>query len=109
MTVLINSQSSNGMFMFSGNDEEMWNNSAFNIYAGKFEKVRSECPTGLILDLWITALAVKIMELKMPHKKDLWELVATKSKKCLLNELKNNHEECSQLLNMAEKYIIGSK
>ena len=102
MAQLVNLQKSNGSFeIFS--DE--WKNSIFEVYAGKFENVQSSCPTGVKNTAWFTALAVKILELKMAETRDLWELVAKKSKKYILTELKEDKEQCDQLLSKAEEYI----
>ena len=80
MSELIGLQKSNGIFEISPKD---WTESVLDFYAGKYEDVKSSCPHGVRLELWITALAIKIMEVKMSDKKELWELVAQKSKKSL--------------------------
>ena len=104
MTALISLQSSNGMFAIP-TDRALWEDSAFNKYLGSLEKVKMGCP-GIALHLWITALAMQIMKLKMPEKKNLWELVAEKSKKYLLTELMSNEEEYKKLQESAGKYIM---
>ena len=105
MTALINLQTSNGKFTLS---DELWDGSVLDIYVGKLGKVKSRCPTSVTLDLWITALAMKIMELKMDEIKGLWELVAEKSKKYLINQLMKNEDQYNILLHEAEKYIMNS-
>ena len=37
--------------------------------------------------------------------RDLWEIVAKKSKSYILNELKEDKEQCEELLSKAEEYI----
>ena len=102
MAQLVNLQKSNGLFeIFS--DE--WKNSVFGVYSGKFEDVLSIWPTGIKNTVWFTALAVKILELKMAETRDLWELVAKKSQKYILAELKEDKEQCEQMLSKADEYI----
>ena len=99
---LVNLQKSNGSFeIFS--DE--WKNSVFELYAAKFEDVLSSCPTENNNNVWFTALAMKILELKMAEARDLWELVAKKSKRYIIIELNEDKEQCEQLLSKAEEYI----
>ena len=102
MSELINLQKSNGIFDIFSND---WTGSVLDFYVGKYEDVQSSCPPGVTITLWITALAIKIMEIKMSDKKDLWELVAQKSKKSLNAELKKNKEQLQALLDKAEEYV----
>ena len=104
MTQLISLQKSNGIFEISPPN---WKGSVFEVFAGKYEDVQSSCPTGIKLNLWITALAIKIMEVKMSEKKELWELVIQKSKKLLNKEIKKNSETIQLLLDKAEEYIKG--
>ena len=107
MTSLVNLQNSDGMFEIP-NDDLTWHESVFNIYTGTYEKVKMNCPEGTAFNLWITALAMKIMELKMPEKKDLWELVAQKSKKYLLGQFVKKVEEYNKLQESAEQYIMNA-
>ena len=102
MAQLVHLQKSNGSFEICSDE---WKNSIFEMYAGKFEDVLSICPTGIKNTVWVTALAVKILELKMAETRDLWELVAKKSKNYILTELKEDKEQCDQLLSKAEEYI----
>ena len=102
MTSLISFQKSNGAFEIS--DDE-WVGSIFEVYNGRFEDVLITCPIGIKITLWVTALAVKILELKMAEILDLWELVAKKSKKYLLDELEGDNELRQMLLLKAEEYI----
>ena len=41
----------------------------------------------------------------MADTRDLWELVGKKSKQYILAELKEDKEQCEQLLRKAEEYI----
>ena len=102
MAQLVSLQKSNGSFEICSDE---WKNSIFEVYAGKFENVQSSCPTGVKNTEWFTALAVKILELKMAETRDLWELVAKKSKKYILTELKEDKEQCEELLSKAGEYI----
>jgi hypothetical protein len=101
MDELISLQKSSGMFEISLKD---WTGTALDFYLGKYEDVQSKCPSGVAINLWFTALAITIMEIKMSEKKELWELVAQKSKKSLNVELKKNKEQFQALLDKAEEY-----
>ena len=105
MTQLLNLQRSNGTFEIS---PENWIHSIFEAYAGSYEDVQCSCPAGIKITLWITALAIKILELKLGEKRDLWELVVQKSIKYILSELKQNKLELNVLLTNAEKYIMNT-
>ena len=105
MTALISLQNANGMFALSGDG---WNESVFELYVGKLEEVKSACPKHIGFDLWTTALAIKIMELKMGEKRELWELVAEKGKQYLLSQLANGEHQYNTLLEEAERYMIGA-
>ena len=85
--------------------DDAWNNGVFNTYLGSFEETKSACPKDTEFNLWLTVLAVKILELKMDEKKHLWELVADKSKKYLLKQLGNNEEEYKKLQETAVQYV----
>ena len=102
MAQLVSLQKSNGSFEICSDE---WKNSIFEVYAGKFEDVLASCPTGIRNTVWVTALAGKILELKMAETRDLWELVGKKSKQYILAELKEDKEKCEQLLSKAEEYI----
>ena len=103
MTELVSIQGSNGAFKIHPKN---WKNSVFEEYAGNYEDVQSSCPTSVRINLWTTALAIKILELKMLGKKDLWELVAQKSRKYILAKLNQNIKERFSLLAKAEEYIM---
>ena len=103
MTELVNLQGSSGKFKIY---PQNWKNSVFEEYTGSFEAVQSSCPKCVRITLWITALAIKILELKMLEKKDLWELVAQKSRKYILAKLNQNIKERLSLLAKAEEYIM---
>jgi hypothetical protein len=102
MSELIGLQKSNGIFEISSKD---WTESVLDFFAGKYKDVQSSCPPGVTLELWITALAIKIIEVKMSDKKELWELVAQKSNKALNVELKNDEEQIQTILDQAEEYL----
>ena len=99
MTELINLQKSNGVFELSS---ENWVGSVLEEYLGSYSDVKSNCPPGIEMNLWITALSMKILEIKMGDKKDLWDLVMRKSHKFLNQKLKGNLEI---LIDQAEKYV----
>ena len=103
MTELIKFQKSNGTFEIP---PENWRTSGFEEYAGIYEDVHSSCPAGVKSTLWITALAIQILELKMSEKKDLWELIAKKGRKSILAELNQDMLGLPVLLAKAEKYIM---
>ena len=102
MVELIGLQKANGIFDISSKD---WKESVLEFYAGKYEDIQSSCPPDITIALWITALAIQIMEIKMIENKDLWELVAEKSKKILHVELKKIMEHPQTVLDKAEEYI----
>ena len=103
MTELISLQKSNGAFKIS---QANWMGSVFELHTGKFQDVQSNRPAGITIDVWMTALAFKILELEMATQKDMWELAARKSKKYILLELKEDQEHLKMLLNNAEEYIF---
>ena len=102
MTELVSLQKSNGMFEVSSNN---WEDSVFNVYAGSHANVKKSCPSGAAFNVWLTALAIKILEIKMSEKKELWKLVVKKSKKYLIGQLANNDEQCQIILAKAEECI----
>ena len=102
MARLVSFQKSNGSFEICSDE---WKNGVFEVYAGKFEDVLSSCPTGVKNTVWVTALAVKILQLKMAETRDLWELVGKKSRQYILAELKEDKEQYEQLLSKADEYI----
>ena len=102
MTELISLQKSNGLFEISNKE---WKGSVLEKYLGPYTEVRFGCPLGMKTYLWITALSMKILEIKMSDKKDLWDLVAQKSEKFLKEELKQEMENYKSLIDLAEKYV----
>ena len=99
---LINLQKSNGAFEVSVNG---WDGSILEKYLGSYSDLYSKCPSGISIHLWITALSMKILELKMGEEKDLWDLVMRKSQifiRAELNKLKADYEE---LIDQAEKFV----
>ena len=59
------------------------------------------------MNLWITALSMKILEIKMSDKKDLWNLVVQKSEKFLKEQLKKEKRNYKELIDLAVKYVIS--
>ena len=102
MTEVISLQKSNGMFDVS---REHWAGSVLETYLGSYIDVKSNCPSGIKMHLWITALSMKILEVKMEDKKDLWDLVMQKSKKFLNAEVNKVNEKYENLMNQAEKFV----
>ena len=99
ITSLIHFQKSNGIFELSSDD---WEGSVFHKYAGKYFEVTANCPEGIPIASWLTALAISILKMKMNKKRTLWELVAQKSMK----SLKRNHgDEHQMLIVKAEEFI----
>ena len=103
MTELISLQKSNGVFKISDED---WTGSVLEDYLGSYSDVKSNCPLGIEMNLWITALSMKVLEIKMEDKKDLWDLVMRKSHKFLNQELKGAMEN---LIDQAAKYVISKR
>ena len=62
MAALICLQKSGGAFEIPS---DKWKTSGFEVYLGKYEDCNSSCPARLKINLWVTALAIKILELKM--------------------------------------------
>ena len=102
MTELINLQKSNGMFDVT---HEHWAGSVLEIYLGSYIDVTSNCPSGIEIHLWITALCMKILEIKMGDKKELWDLIARKGQKFLNLEMQKENRNCQELIDQAENYV----
>ena len=102
MTELINLQKSNGMFDVT---HEHWAGSVLEIYLGSYIDVTSNCPSGIEIHLWITALSMKILEIKMGDKKELWYLIARKGQKFLNLEMQKENRNCQELIDQAENYV----
>ena len=102
MAELISLQKSNGLFEISNKE---WTGSVLEKYLGAYTEVKFGCPLGMNVYLWITALSMKILEIKMGNKKELWDLVAQKSEKFLKKELKQDMENYKSLIDLAEKYV----
>ena len=107
MTRLVNLQSSGGVFIQC--EENWWNEGVFIKYLGSFQDVMASCPYYTDINTWLTALAMKILEVYMTEKKELWELVAEKSNKYLLNQLLNNNELYNELQKKAEDFVLKQK
>ena len=102
MTELINLQKSNGEFEISSKN---WIGSVLGEYLGSYTDVKSSCPKGIEINSRITALSMKILEVKMEDKKDLWDLVMQKSHKFLNAELIKVKENYENLMNQAEMFV----
>ena len=102
MTELINLQKSNGIFETSSDN---WIGSVLEEYLGGYSDVMSSCPNGIDINLWITALSMKILEVKMDDRKDLWDLVMQKSHKFLSMKVNKVNENYKNLMNQAEKFV----
>ena len=105
MTELVSLQKSNGMFEISAKN---WKDSVFSLYAGSYANVTTTCPDGVTFNLWLTSLAIKILEIKMSVKKALWELVVHKSKKYIIGQLMNSDEQYRIICQKAEECIINN-
>ena len=64
----------------------------FNIYIGSPEKVNLSSPEGVALNLWTTALAMKIMELLMAEKNICGNQWRKKAKKILYPKSKGSED-----------------
>ena len=106
MTKLVKLQSFKGKFKIG---KDTWEKTVLEKYLGSFAYVNSCCPTGTRLNMWITALAMKILEIHMIEKKELWELVAEKSKKYLMKKVSNNQLDYQNLQDAAEEYVSHQK
>ena len=109
MTELINLQKSSGAFDVSRED---WAGSVLEDFLGDYEEVKSICPSEIAIHLWITALSMKILEIKMGDEKELWDLVVRKSLKFLDVEMKKTEKDSQDVLRQkmslieeAEKFI----
>ena len=77
MTDLISLQKSNGSFEITNDG---WTGSVVEKYLGNYNEVEKTCPVGIAMYVWITALSMKILEVKMGDKEEIWVLVHQKSK-----------------------------
>ena len=60
---------------------------------------------GFDADVWLTALVVAYLAVKMPERKALWELVAVKARKCLRKKLSNGSLSEERLFELADGYV----
>ena len=104
MTEIINLQKSNGIFEIP---EKGWTGSVLEKYLGGYTEVKLSCPQRMDMNLWITALSMKILERKMSDKKELWNLVVQKSEKFLKEHLKKEKRNYKELIDLAEKYVMS--
>jgi hypothetical protein len=106
MTKLVKLQSFKGKFKMG---KVMWEKTVLEKYLGSFANVNLCCPTGTSLSMWITALSMKILELHMMEKKELWELVSEKSRKYLMKKVSHNNQSYQTLQDNAEEYVTKQK
>ena len=107
MTEIINLQKSNGAVEITENN---WTGSVLEKYLGGYTEVKFSCPQRMDMNLWITALSMKILEIKMGNRKDLWNLVVQKSEKdlrFLKEQLKKEKRNYKELIDLAEKYVMS--
>ena len=90
---LIDLQSANGTFKMGKSIETLLNM--------KEEEIKKNCPEGVDMDIWITALCIALIEIKFKESKDLWELVTSKARKSIGRVTENMDE----ILVKAEKYV----
>ena len=90
---LIDLQSANGTFEMGKSIETHLNM--------KEEDIKKNCPQGVDMDIWITALCIALIEIKFKESKDLWELVTSKARKSIESATENMDE----ILVKAEKYV----
>ena len=113
MTALISFQNWNGSFTCNS---EKWKNSVFEYYLGSLQQVNEKFPKHLIFDsnvgnnstnseIWTTALAIKIMEIKMKDRINTWDLVAQKGKYFLKQRCNENVDSYHELLKEAENVV----
>ena len=113
MTALISFQNSNGSFTCNSGK---WTNSVFEYYLGSLQQVNEKFPKHLIFDshddnnstnsaIWTTALAIKVMEIKMKDRINTWDLVAQKGKYFLKQRCKDNVDSYHELLKEAENVV----
>ena len=71
MLNLIHLQSADGSFKFG---------QAFEVMMKlDYEKIQAKCPENIEMEVWVTAIAVALLEKKFASDKYLWELIAHKS------------------------------
>lgn len=68
---LIHLQSADGSFKFGQTFEVMMKLD--------YEKIQAKCPENIEMEVWVTAIAVALLEKKFASDKYLWELIAHKS------------------------------
>ena len=82
-----------------------WAGSVFEEYLGVYNDVEISRPLGIDMKIWITVLAMKILEIKMDDEKDLWYFVGQKSINFLKEKMENENEDYNLLIDLAEKYV----
>ena len=90
---LIDLQLANGTFKMGKSIETLLNME---------EKViKINCPDGVDMDIWITAICIALIEIKFKESKDLWELVTSKARKAIGRSTENMDE----ILMMAKNHV----
>ena len=82
-----------------------WIGSVLEEYLGCYEDVKSKCPSEIAMVLWVTALSIKIFEIKMEDEKELWELIMYKSMKFLKVETNKIKGDFQRLMDQAEEVV----
>ena len=63
--------------------------------------IKINCPDGVDMDIWITAICIALIEIKFKESKDLWELVTSKARKAIGRSTENMDE----ILMMAKNHV----
>ena len=85
LTELINLQTANGSFKYGKAIQDLIGMTENQI----IEKIQESEADGV----WITAVALAILEKKFPEDKELWELIAKKAKTFIKSNGKSNFDE----------------
>ena len=90
---LIDLQLANGTFKMGKSIETLLNM--------KEKVIKTNCPDGVDMDIWITAICIALIEIKFKESKDLWELVTSKARKAIGRSTENMDE----ILMMAKNHV----
>ena len=91
---IIDLQGSSGIFKWGSVLERVFS-------ATKEAVMQKRGDGGIDQDVWLTAVVIAYLEAKMGERKDLWELVVQKARKCL----KKKQANVEQIFKLAEGYI----
>ena len=61
---------------------------------------------GFTEELWLTAVVITLLEMKMPEKQDTWVLMVEKAKKCLKIQLNHDKYRITKIFDHAKNYIM---